>query len=202
MSKDARKRILEAASEAFSVYGYDKTTVEDIARMADKAKASVYYYFDGKAEILEAALAEEVDTMRGRLSECMNTCPSDITRSLGAYLKTRMDVVLESPLYMKFAVESLRRGNKSEPAGILINARKPLDEAEEVHATPEETERLRASIASQRSEVEAQQRVVDDLAEGERSLRVSTRGSRLALLAAAVAVVALIVAIVVFLVTR
>lgn len=131
MSKDARKRILEAASEAFSVYGYDKTTVEDIARMADKAKASVYYYFDGKAEILEAALAEEVDTMRGRLSECMNTCPSDITRSLGAYLKTRMDVVLESPLYMKFAVESLRRGNKSEPAGILINARKPLDEAEE-----------------------------------------------------------------------
>lgn len=131
MSKDARKRILEAASEAFSVYGYDKTTVEDIARMADKAKASVYYYFGGKAEILEAALAEEVDTMRHRLSGCMNTCPSDITRSLGAYLKTRMDVVLESPLYMKFAVESLRRGNKSEPAGILINARKPLDEAEE-----------------------------------------------------------------------
>lgn len=97
MSKDARKRILEAASEAFSVYGYDKTTVEDIARMADKAKASVYYYFGGKAEILEAALAEEVDTMRHRLSGCMNTCPSDITRSLGAYLKTRMDVVLESP---------------------------------------------------------------------------------------------------------
>ena len=57
MSKDARKRILEAASEAFSVYGYDKTTVEDIARMADKAKASVYYYFGGKDEILEAALA-------------------------------------------------------------------------------------------------------------------------------------------------
>ena len=42
MSKDVRKKILEAASEAFSAYGYDKTTVEDIAKMADKAKTTVY----------------------------------------------------------------------------------------------------------------------------------------------------------------
>ena len=76
-----------------------------------------------------------------------------------------------------------------------------IDEAREVRATPDQTERLRASVAEQRAALEGQRGVVDELAEDERSLRTRTRGSRLALAAAALAVVAAI-ALVVFLATR
>ena len=107
MSKDVRKKILEAASEAFSAYGYDKTTVEDIAKMADKAKTTVYYYFEGKAEIFSAALEEEVRAMQDGLS-----------------------VLLGSRLYRKFLVEAIKRGNRSELGSILLKAREPLDLAE------------------------------------------------------------------------
>ena len=87
MSKDVRKKILEAASEAFSAYGYDKTTVEDIAKMADKAKTTFYYYFEGKAEIFSAALEEEVRAMQDGLSVYLNPASGNIVPSLRDYLK-------------------------------------------------------------------------------------------------------------------
>ena len=76
-----------------------------------------------------------------------------------------------------------------------------LDEAESVHATPEETVRLRRSIEQQRSDVARQQAEVDSLAEGERSLRTRTRGARLALLAAVVGVVLLLAIVIALVVT-
>lgn len=130
MSKDVRKKILEAASEAFSAYGYDKTTVEDIAKMADKAKTTVYYYFEGKAEIFSAALEEEVRAMQDGLSVYLNPASGNIVPSLRDYLKKRMDVLLGSRLYRKFLVEAIKRGNRSELGSILLKAREPLDLAE------------------------------------------------------------------------
>ena len=131
MSKDVRRKIIDAAAEAFSVYGYDKTTVEDIARMADKGKATVYYYFEGKAEILSEALEEEVRAMCDALSPYMaKTDPADMARNLGSYLKKRMDLLLASRLLMKFSAENLRRGSRSELGGIILNARKAFDDAE------------------------------------------------------------------------
>ena len=76
-----------------------------------------------------------------------------------------------------------------------------LDEAESVHATPEETVRLRRSIEQQRTDVARQQAEVDSLAEGERSLRTRTRGARLALLAAVVGVVVLLAIVIALVVT-
>ena len=66
-----------------------------------------------------------------------------------------------------------------------------------MHATPEETMRLRQSVAQQQIAVSEQQAVVDSLAEGERSLRSRTRGVRLALLAAVAGAVALVVIVIV-----
>lgn len=123
MSKDVRKKIIEAASEVFSVYGYEKTTVEDIAKMADKAKTTVYYYFAGKAEIFAAALDEELSGMCSALAEYRRTESESIVERFREYLKKRMEVVLESRLYKKFLPEMLKRDNKSELSSIFFKAR-------------------------------------------------------------------------------
>ena len=130
MSKDVRKKIIEAATEVFSTYGYEKTTIEDIARMADKAKTSVYYYFEGKADIFAAALGNKISAMSGALEQYRMSDPADIVRSFREYLKKRMDLVLESKLYKKFMPEMLKRDNKSELGGIFIKAMEEFDLAE------------------------------------------------------------------------
>jgi len=57
-SKDAarRARILDAAAALITHFGYDKTTVSDIANKAGISKGAVYLHFKSKEEVLEALL--------------------------------------------------------------------------------------------------------------------------------------------------
>src|SRR6478672_11066145 len=50
---DTRCRIVQQAEEFFRVYGYQKTTVADIAKALRMSPANVYRFFDSKKAINE-----------------------------------------------------------------------------------------------------------------------------------------------------
>ena len=52
-----RDRIIVAATEHFSRYGFDKTTVSDLANVIGYSKAYIYKFFDSKQAIGEAICA-------------------------------------------------------------------------------------------------------------------------------------------------
>lgn len=56
--KARRERILDAAASLISHFGYNKTTVADIAAKAGISKGAVYLHFKSKDEVLEALLIE------------------------------------------------------------------------------------------------------------------------------------------------
>ncbi len=58
------ERILEAASDLFAHYGYDKTTMEDIARAAGVSKGAIYLHFRGKEDLFDALIARESDILQ------------------------------------------------------------------------------------------------------------------------------------------
>ena len=45
---DVRTQIVEAATEYFKRYGYEKTTVSDLAKAIGFSKAYIYKFFDSK----------------------------------------------------------------------------------------------------------------------------------------------------------
>jgi AcrR family transcriptional regulator len=51
---DTRRRILAVALELFSTRGYAGTSIRDIAEAMGMTKASLYYHFESKEQILEA----------------------------------------------------------------------------------------------------------------------------------------------------
>jgi AcrR family transcriptional regulator len=53
-------RILDATAELFAHYGFDKTTVSEIARAAGVSKGSIYLHFESKEALLEALLLREL----------------------------------------------------------------------------------------------------------------------------------------------
>ncbi len=57
---DREARILDAAVELIVHYGYDKTTVEDIARHAGISKGAIYLHFAGKEALFEKLFEREV----------------------------------------------------------------------------------------------------------------------------------------------
>ena len=51
---ERQERILEAAAKLMAHYGYDKTTVSDIAEEAGISKGAVYLHYKGKEELFDA----------------------------------------------------------------------------------------------------------------------------------------------------
>ncbi len=54
-----RRRLLDAGLERFTVHGYRKASIHEVARQAGVAKGTVYLYFATKAELLLAVVARE-----------------------------------------------------------------------------------------------------------------------------------------------
>lgn len=56
-----RERLLESASALFARWGYDKTSVDDIARESGISKGAVYLEFQGKEHLFHAVLYRELE---------------------------------------------------------------------------------------------------------------------------------------------
>ncbi|MFD0939328.1 TetR/AcrR family transcriptional regulator [Pedobacter boryungensis] len=56
-----KESIIKAAKELFRKYGYHKTSVNEIAKKARIAKATIYKYFDSKEQVLDAILMDYLD---------------------------------------------------------------------------------------------------------------------------------------------
>ncbi|MCZ7603326.1 MAG: TetR/AcrR family transcriptional regulator [Melioribacteraceae bacterium] len=52
-----REQIIEAAENVFAYYGYNKTTLEDIANKVGMKKNSIYYYFKNKEDLLNEIIS-------------------------------------------------------------------------------------------------------------------------------------------------
>jgi AcrR family transcriptional regulator len=62
-----REGILEAAARIFSEKGYHATSMQDIAKAVNLQKASLYYHFSSKQEILAEILDHALDLINNRL---------------------------------------------------------------------------------------------------------------------------------------
>ncbi|WP_303721626.1 TetR/AcrR family transcriptional regulator [Malonomonas rubra] len=58
---ETRKAIITAAIQLFSEKGFDKTSIEDIARVAGIGKATVYTYFSAKSDIFMYYCDDELE---------------------------------------------------------------------------------------------------------------------------------------------
>ncbi len=57
-----KESITRSAKELFRKYGYHKTSVNEIAKKARIAKATIYKYFDSKEQILDAILMDYLNS--------------------------------------------------------------------------------------------------------------------------------------------
>ncbi|MBS9403550.1 TetR/AcrR family transcriptional regulator [Halomonas sp. TRM85114] len=66
-----REQIVEAAEEHFSHYGYEKTTVSDLAKAIGFSKAYIYKFFDSKQAIGEAICSKVLNAIVEAIEEAV-----------------------------------------------------------------------------------------------------------------------------------
>ena len=104
--KEMKALIVEAAREVFALYGYRKTTLDDIAASLYKAKSSIYYYFKSKEDVFKAVIENEVLRANRVIKNAINqeTIPE---MKLRAYFKTIMKFIRETISYYKLMQEEM-----------------------------------------------------------------------------------------------
>lgn len=110
-SVKVRDSILDSASWLFDRFGYEKTSVDEIARRAHRAKTSVYYYFDGKLSIFKAVLQKEFDDVRAGLEDVRARYSEDIKGQLVKYLTLRMSLLHSAKVYVQYMNSPYIYGN-------------------------------------------------------------------------------------------
>lgn len=101
-----RQHILEASERLFSEKGFNKTTMDDIAKAAQYSKATLYVYFKSKDEIINHLTLESMKMLYEHLHQALITqtdffeCYKAICYELVTYQET-------SPLYFEIALSDI-----------------------------------------------------------------------------------------------
>ena len=86
-----RQQLIDIAEKIFSQLGFDRTTMEIIAREARKGKSTLYYYFKNKEQLFAAVIEKEANYI---LNELMKIIAShdDARTTLKCYAKRRFQL--------------------------------------------------------------------------------------------------------------
>jgi AcrR family transcriptional regulator len=88
MKQEKLDSILDSAKKMFARYGLQKTTLEEVARMARVAKATIYNYFGSKDQVYLEVLRREMDEIVEKISSAVaqDDLPTD---KLNTFVKAK-----------------------------------------------------------------------------------------------------------------
>ena len=92
-SNQTKSRIVTAAWKLFYQYGYDNTTIDDIAELSQTSKGSFYHYFNSKDDLL-GSLSDLFDKKYEELEQTMDASMSPIDKLL--YMNQEMFLMIEN----------------------------------------------------------------------------------------------------------
>ena len=69
---DRRHEILEAASKSFSLFGYKATTMDQVAKIANVGKGTIYTFFDNKEELFHEIVMQMIQEMKSEADQAIN----------------------------------------------------------------------------------------------------------------------------------
>lgn len=87
---DRRQQVVEAAEKSFALFGYKATTMDQVARIANVAKGTIYTFFTNKEELFDEILHAVIADMK-RITEQ----EVDEEKSFFENLYQSMDALLE-----------------------------------------------------------------------------------------------------------
>lgn len=94
-NQEREQRILDAASDLIVHYGFDKTTVSDIANEAGISKGAIYLHFKSKDELFEALLIREMQVYSSVWFDKLEADPKGGT--IGSMYKTTLYALNSNP---------------------------------------------------------------------------------------------------------
>lgn len=98
---ESKGKLLEVAGKTFGRYGFYKTSMDEIAKKARKAKGSLYYHFNSKELLFTEVVKAELNLLKEELQVIFNQKDADSREIIRAYMLKRMLVLKASINYQE-----------------------------------------------------------------------------------------------------
>jgi TetR/AcrR family transcriptional regulator len=146
---DRKALIIEAAAKSFSLYGYKATTMDQVAKLANVGKGTIYTFFKTKEELFDEIINSLIADMREAVESVMDveaTFQENANRVLMKVLEFRETHVLtikliqeERDMGTQTVVEAMQRVEQSVVHYMTGIIQKAIDGDEIKNCDPEIT---------------------------------------------------------------
>jgi len=126
--EDTRDKILSVANNLFIRFGFRKTSMDEIAKIARKAKGSLYYHFANKEELFKEVVSKEITGLKNQLSVIVKNTDLSASGKIKKYLTKRMEILNNAANYQ----ETLK-ADFFEHFDFIDDLRNELDEWEKIN---------------------------------------------------------------------
>jgi len=96
---NTKESILSVADKLFSRFGFHKTSMDEIAKIARKAKGSLYYHFASKEDLFKEVVSKELINLKNQLSVIVENTDLSASGKMKKYLIKRMEVLNDAANY-------------------------------------------------------------------------------------------------------
>ncbi len=96
-----RDKIVSVADMLFRKFGFQKTSMDEIAKTSRKAKGSLYYHFSSKEELFREVVRNEINVLKAKSGDVINNSEYGAETKLKKYIMVRMEVLHQSDNYQK-----------------------------------------------------------------------------------------------------
>lgn len=117
MTVDRRKLIVEAAAKSFALFGYKATTMDQVAKIANVGKGTIYTFFSNKEELFQEIMNKLIQEMK-RVAEEVVDPNRKFFDNLHRVLDRLLDFNEEHELAIKLAQEVKEIGTQMAQEGI------------------------------------------------------------------------------------
>ncbi|BDH60334.1 TetR family transcriptional regulator [Lysinibacillus sp. PLM2] len=104
MAIDRRQLILEAATKSFSLFGYKATTMDQVSKLANVGKGTIYTFFKNKEELFDEIISSLIKDMKAVAEQAIkhdSTIDENVNRVLFKLLEFRKSHQLTIKLFQE-----------------------------------------------------------------------------------------------------
>ena len=111
-SDATKKKLFDAAMELIGERGFTDASVDEIVERAGVAKGTVYYHFSGKAELVEALIADRFAPLAAAFREAAATHAEDPRMAIEAIVRAELAFLSEHSSFSKLLLTEMWREDR------------------------------------------------------------------------------------------
>lgn len=126
IQREKRERILEAALDVFSSYGFRGTTLDQIATAAEMSKPNLLYYFSGKEDMLNNLLDQLLDNWLAPLHEFDEK--GEPLEEIRNYINRKLEMARDYPRESRLFASEVLQGAPHMQDALGVQLKQLVDE--------------------------------------------------------------------------